>query len=125
MKHEIVSVDDNGKTGICSLCGPVTVNYRNDTKKYRCYDSKRDSERKRLYGLTRQEFDAMLFEQSYMCAICSVSVDYTGNVDHDHVTGKVRGILCPTCNRALGLFQDDRELLLKSIDYLEKSDDNQ
>ena len=119
MSHTIVQVDSDGKTGICLQCGPVKVAYRRDTGKYRCYDSKRDQDRVRKYGLTRQTIDDILLEQSWLCAICGSPIGYADSVDHNHDTGKVRGILCTKCNRALGLFQDDAKLLSRAIDYLE------
>ena len=119
MSHTIVQVDSDGKTGICLQCGPVKVAYRRDTGKYRCYDSKRDQDRVRKYGLTRQTIDDILLEQSWLCAMCGIPIGYADSVDHNHDTGKVRGILCTKCNRALGLFQDDAKLLSRAIDYLE------
>lgn len=120
MSHTIVQVDTDSKTGICSTCGPVKVAYRRDTGKYRCYDSKRDQDRMRKYGLTRHAIDDILFEQSWLCAICDNPIGYADSVDHNHDTGQVRGMLCTQCNRALGLFQDSAQLLAKAIYYLEK-----
>ena len=61
-----------------------------------------------------------------MCAVCRNPETTLGNngriknlaVDHDHITGRVRGLLCNNCNRALGLLRDDREVLQRAIDYL-------
>ena len=77
-----------------------------------------------LYGLTLDDYSAMLVEQSGVCAICgkeeAVSSKGVLSVDHDHKSGKVRGLLCDTCNRGLGHFFDNTELLTKAVLYLEQ-----
>lgn len=74
------------------------------------------------YGISRDEFDAMLTAQGGGCAICGSSMrDVSRNrlcVDHCHDTGRVRGLLCGHCNRGLGFFQDSPELLEKAKRYL-------
>ena len=74
------------------------------------------------YGLTWEQFSAMIAAQNGCCAICKNSIDFEAKkayaVDHDHVSGKVRAILCATCNLGLGSFQDDPELLVKAANYL-------
>lgn len=75
------------------------------------------------YGLTVAEFDAMLAAQGGGCAICSSAVNPDTNslaVDHCHSTGKVRGILCGLCNKAIGLLRDDPLLLERAVIYLRK-----
>jgi hypothetical protein len=65
----------------------------------------------------------MMNEQDFKCAICSVhlsDVKKSFAVDHDHATGKVRGLLCDLCNRALGQFKDNIDNLKAAINYLEK-----
>lgn len=81
----------------------------------------------RLYGLTHDDYAAMLDAQGGVCAICSQpeTMTYKGNpkslcVDHDHATGKVRGLLCAACNFALGKFQDDPARLRTAAAYLEQ-----
>lgn len=80
--------------------------------------------RKRLekYGLTHDELKA-LYEQNAVCGVCGTDDwgRYGPVVDHDHVTGRIRGILCGTCNTGLGLFRDDPERLRKAIAYLMRS----
>lgn len=79
------------------------------------------------YGITQADVDAMVKAQDGKCAICPSVLgapDHKGNpsrvcVDHDHVTRKVRGLLCDPCNKALGLFQDDQARLQAAIAYLE------
>ena len=73
---------------------------------------------------TLDEYNLILDKQNGGCAICKVKQNKNGHalcVDHDHNTGKVRGILCHDCNTSLGKFQDSVELLEKAIQYLEKN----
>lgn len=78
------------------------------------------------YGLTPEQYDEMNGKQNGLCAICS-KPEITKSkvrlaVDHDHKTGYVRGLLCNTCNTALGKFYDNIELLKSAIWYLEKAE---
>lgn len=57
---------------------------------------------KNLYGLTVSDYDALWIEQIGKCAICDCVPQKELHVDHDHLTGRVRGLLCETCNRMLG-----------------------
>lgn len=71
------------------------------------------------YGLTIEEYEEMLSAQGGVCAICGKLPDkYRLAVDHNHETGKVRGLLCIPCNRGVGIFQDSSELLINASDYL-------
>jgi Recombination endonuclease VII len=71
------------------------------------------------FGLTEGSFAALLKEQGGVCAICKGS-NKRGRlaVDHCHKTGRVRGLLCHRCNRAIGAFEDDPALLRAAITYL-------
>jgi len=74
---------------------------------------------KRRYGLTPEQVETMA---AAGCAICGTTV-WNGrharpHVDHDHATGKVRGILCSECNTGLGKFRDDPELIRRALAYL-------
>jgi hypothetical protein len=77
---------------------------------------------KRKYGITYEDYETMLANQGGGCAICGTTTPLKGkrflNVDHDHSTGKVRGVLCQPCNTGLGKLQDSTELLQKAIAYL-------
>jgi hypothetical protein len=76
------------------------------------------------YGLTVEEYDAMVESQGGVCAICrkpprgTHARDQRLVVDHCHTSGLNRGLLCNTCNRAIGLLGDDVELLYNAISYL-------
>lgn len=72
------------------------------------------------YGLTVEAFNQMLLEQSGVCKICRVApTKYSPlHVDHDHATGRVRGLLCFRCNGGLGSYKDDENLLLSAVNYL-------
>lgn len=61
----------------------------------------------------------MVEAQDGICAICKTKLK-TPYVDHDHDTGLIRGILCNRCNRALGMFKDDRFMLLNAVAYLDR-----
>lgn len=70
--------------------------------------------------LTHTEYLHMLDQQQHQCAVCNDACS-TGKdlaVDHNHTTGKVRGLLCARCNRALGGFRDNLWLLSRAIEYL-------
>ena len=74
----------------------------------------------RYYGITLQEWESLFNSQSRLCKICG-SDEHRGknwHTDHDHKTGKVRGILCNWCNTALGKFQESEDILKKAIAYL-------
>ena len=88
------------------------------------YEEQRIS-RIRLYGIDVADYELMLEKQSGGCYICGKKPEGKRalDIDHDHKTGKVRGLLCSNHNRALGLMGDDVDLLLKSIEYLVKSRD--
>jgi len=81
----------------------------------------------RTYGLTRDQYEAMLDAQGGVCALCKRPARKIGgfilDVDHDHVTGKVRSLLCRLCNIGIGHFHEDPTLLRAAAEYLEKYDD--
>jgi hypothetical protein len=81
----------------------------------------RDNQLLRLYGITLEQFNDLVKLQNDKCAICQT--DNPGNkknwnVDHDHKTGKVRGLLCWSCNSGIGKLNDNPALLLKAAIYI-------
>ena len=75
--------------------------------------------KKHKYGLTKQQFTEMLAAQQNQCLICDDPIEGRKVcVDHDHLTGKVRGLLCNSCNFGIGALRDSSELCLKAATYL-------
>ena len=72
----------------------------------------------RHYNLTVEEYAALRRKQGWRCAICKRKQVTSLAVDHCHVTGRIRGLLCLQCNRALGLFKDSPELLRIALVYV-------
>lgn len=93
------------------------------------YADKKTRHLKSRYGLDYEWFTRTLKDQDTSCKICGVGLVLDANssnracVDHNHSTGKVRGILCNHCNRAIGLLKDDVEILKNALSYLEKNNE--
>lgn len=85
----------------------------------RNFDKIRHAERKKKYGLTSEQFQNMFAEQCGRCAICLTPLARP-HVDHNHATGRVRGLLCAKCNCGIGQLQDSPDLLLAAALYLER-----
>lgn len=91
----------------------------------------KNTELKKLYGITLQDYQRMAEVQNHRCAICGeleTGTDKQGvprrmPVDHCHATGKIRELLCSACNKALGGFRDRPDLLRKAAEYVEKHRD--
>jgi hypothetical protein len=76
--------------------------------------------RKAKYGLTRKQFETLLLQQHNTCALCSISfTEAKLTVDHNHITGRVRALLCQSCNTMLGQSGDSPARLRAAAAYLE------
>lgn len=140
-KSEFHKRNDN-KTGLSSHCKECRNRHG---KKWRAKNLKRESERgkkwysrnkarckeyarshklKTKYGLTVKEYDRILKSQEGVCACCQKEPPADRNlyVDHNHITGKVRGLLCLQCNVGIGSLGDDLDGVLRAVNYLLKSD---
>lgn len=80
----------------------------------------------RKYGLNKEKYLKILASQNYVCAICSRPETClfkgkvkTLSIDHDHKTGRVRGLLCSKCNSGLGYYEDSVDRLRNAALYLE------
>ena len=122
-QHRLTSADADTGTGVCAVCGPVELGYRNQNGKrvVRCgvaqreqrYSPNRDRMR---HGLTSREARDM--RSGKYCIICG-STDRLA-IDHCHISNSIRGVLCRKCNLGLGSFDDSIERLKNAIAYLEK-----
>ena len=74
------------------------------------------------YHMTEEEYYSKIKAQNNQCAICLTEFhgSPTINVDHNHLTGENRGMLCDPCNQAIGIFRDSKEIILRAFQYLEK-----
>ena len=72
------------------------------------------------YGITKEDFEAKLQKQDNTCAVCKEKFSNLSKIkiDHDHETGTVRGLLCHSCNVALGHFKDNVDILKTAIKYI-------
>ncbi|MDT4941670.1 MAG: hypothetical protein QOJ34_1759, partial [Pseudonocardiales bacterium] len=133
------SRDDRSATAVCRDCR--RARNRAYQRKHRAEnpDSVRRRNLWRLYRLTPEEYDALRRSQDFKCGICRIheaAIDVTRlggrkradgststinrlHVDHCHVTGRIRGLLCPDCNRGLAGFQDDVRRLRSACSYLQ------
>jgi hypothetical protein len=79
--------------------------------------------RKRCYGLSPDDYRALLVKQADRCAICKLKESAKGMtlaVDHDHVSSLVRGLLCSNCNNGLGRFKENPQTLMAAARYIER-----
>ena len=75
---------------------------------------------RRKFGLSQEQLNEIIVTAMGHCGCCGDELRDEVHVDHDHVTGRVRGLLCRSCNLGLGFFKDSPERLFKAIEYLEK-----
>jgi hypothetical protein len=89
---------------------------KNRRRKKLTFNQKKDISLKKRYGLTLEEFNSIRLSQMNVCAICKKSMKLV--VDHCHISGRIRGLLCSNCNTGIGLLREDTDILKSAIDYL-------
>lgn len=112
----------------CPACGVADARWSNGPRPRRrwCVSclarGRKDTRLRILYGIGLVEYERLLAKQNNRCAICRTSRPGGAGeywpVDHDHITGQVRGLLCHRCNTALGQFQDDPEVIARALSYV-------
>lgn len=104
-------------------------NYQRNYMKSRGYEYRKNSDLKSKYGITLEQYNTMFEAQHGCCAICNIDGlqlkparwgKTSLAVDHNHKTGKVRGLLCYQCNTMLGAAKDNAVILRLGADYLDK-----
>lgn len=114
-----------GRGGWVSRCkGCISAYYAKHNAKDHVRERKRELKLAQRYGITLEEYDRMLANQGHRCVICQREHnDAQGplHVDHCHATGQIRGLLCRSCNTAIGAFEDDRRRLIAAAAYLERN----
>lgn len=118
----------DGRCFYCKECNKAKArqNYRDNPDRVRAYEKQNRDHRERnyrsKYGIGVADYDEMLERQGGVCAACKKPERRTQTenlaVDHCHSTGVVRGLLCSNCNRALGLLNDDPEIIAGLLEYL-------
>lgn len=114
-----------GVSKICSKCNNSLDSSMFDTGKSFCKECHKFIYILRTYNLTKDDYNSMLKSQNYGCYICGAKESKTRLykhlcIDHNHSTGKVRGLLCSRCNNGIGFFEEDINVLEKAILYLKK-----
>ena len=97
--------------------------YKSHAKQHRLKNphQRRRSEVFKRYGLSSIDYDGLLEAQGNSCAVCGVVFTKSPHVDHCHDNGHVRGLLCFNCNRAIGHFQNDVQIMERAIKYLTRN----
>lgn len=111
----------DGRSYDCKKCHREYV-----TEYYKLNPRKSKSSSLNRYGITIEDYEILFDKQKGVCAICSKpetrictqGMVQSLSVDHDHETGLIRGLLCDRCNKAIGLFYHDLDLLTNAIEYL-------
>jgi hypothetical protein len=129
------------KRGHYSECKECTYERAREYRKKnwaRCYETRkkykqrnrkkvasltRKSALKTRYGITPERYQELLKQQNYRCGICGIHEDEVSQrslcVDHCHNSNQVRGLLCDKCNRGIGAFNDDPELISKAAEFID------
>lgn len=118
-RHSILHHEGRRRCHECRTIQP-TANFRRNS--YLCLDCAWFYMAEYKYGITRADLEALLRKQKSVCAICRRACRERRNlcVDHDHVSKRVRGLLCNRCNRGIGLFADLESRLSEAALYVRR-----
>jgi len=122
------------KCTLCKIVKPINEfgkhSYAKDGKRAYCIECnnlfcrtkwynpqvRRNINLKHRYGITEEQYNEMFANQNGRCAICYCAESLC--VDHNHITGRIRGLLCQSCNKALGMFKEEIPTIQNAINYL-------
>lgn len=108
------TVNKSYKSGKATICKPCSAKWQKEYRKNNEFKYKASKFK------TSQSTIETLFSKINYCQICNQTDSRRKlSIDHDHVTGKIRGLLCDACNKGLGLFKDNKDLLENAKNYLE------
>lgn len=117
----------SGYRSECKNCQNITSERWRKNNRSKFLNSVKEASLKRAFNISLNEYKKLFKDQKGLCAICNKKEQRKiGNkicdlsVDHDHKTGKVRGLLCNQCNNGIGRFKDNITYLEKAIDYLKR-----
>ena len=112
---------------VCNIIKPIRGFAKDGTKKDKlqgtCKSCRKDYRLKLnldKFNITMEKYNDMLKKQNYLCGICFVDEGKSLCIDHDHITSRVRGLLCSRCNKGLGLLGDSINSVKSALKYLEK-----
>lgn len=118
----------DGRRSDCKNCQLIQVKSYRAANPDKVKKWNKTAKVKLFYGLTLEKYEELEKLQNGLCAVCGLSNSQklynrsvSLHIDHNHETGKIRGLLCHKCNTALGLANDDPTILRKLVDYLEKN----
>jgi hypothetical protein len=111
----------SNRSGFHSYCKPCHRRQFRESLARRHGGSTRHYHLMQKYGIGADEVDELIQRQGGLCAVCGERE--AKQVDHDHKTGAVRGIVCLLCNAAMGAFHDDPDLIRRAIDYVKEHSD--
>lgn len=140
IRHRISKFDATARSGVCSVCGPTdiyvgprykgrsywrcaTARLKDETSRYWTNETYRDGQRNarflREFGITLKEYNDMFEAQAGLCARCgNPPASMRLAVDHDHETGRVRGLLCGSCNTYIGRLEANLSTLEADLAYI-------
>lgn len=109
-----------------NTCKKCRVDQKRERDRIDPYEHKRrtrNSNLKRKFGITLDDYEDMLFAQGGRCLICDIyDRELTKElcVDHNHETGKIRGLLCNRCNTLVGFLEKNKDLLSMAFNYIKE-----
>ena len=109
---------------LCNSCGEIKPYVDFEETRNICRPCRSLQKKLQKFNITQEEYNLMFAKQQGCCGICGkhqTEFNKALAIDHCHITGAVRGLLCMPCNTALGKFNDDEKLLNAAIDYLRSS----